>query len=155
MPVAFWDVWRCRKPPEAAYHQAVGGRRALEFFPTGPASAMSKNSKGAANAGCPRAVDEPRLLANRVRAPSRERADLTAFLGSSELPMVSAETISYLSLSRFRGRKAQPFGAYRGVAQSGSALALGACGRRFESYHPDYFSCTPATRASLWLRGSE
>ena len=29
--------------------------------------------------------------------------------------------------------------AHRGVAQFGRALALGASGRRFESYHPDFF----------------
>ena len=33
---------------------------------------------------------------------------------------------------------------YRGIAQSGSALALGASGRKFESYYPDH--CAPVAQ---------
>ena len=32
--------------------------------------------------------------------------------------------------------------ASRGIAQSGSALALGASGRKFESYYPDQCACS-------------
>ena len=32
----------------------------------------------------------------------------------------------------------------RGIAQSGSALALGASGRKFESYYPDH--CAPVAQ---------
>ena len=36
----------------------------------------------------------------------------------------------------------------RGIAQSGSALALGASGRKFESYYPDHAPVAQLDRAT-------
>ena len=44
---------------------------------------------------------------------------------------------------------------FRGLAQSGSAPALGAGGRRFESYIPDHLSFLAFLKSKWWNAGSD
>ena len=55
-----------------------------------------------------------------------------------------------ISLSKFYHLNIFYMLIFRGMAQSGSALALGASGRKFESYYPDHAPVAQLDRATAF-----
>ena len=52
------------------------------------------------------------------------------------------ENFGLFIMRKLCGKNGDPLESLRGMAQSGSALALGASGRKFESYYPDQCACS-------------